>query len=419
MRILFLTLGYPPRDMYGAATYTRNMAHALAARGHDVHVLDCNPWCTSRDEQDEDVTVHRRRTLRVRGFRHILRWVSRASSNKVESWRRKWNDDRFRSENIVRRVLNAYQYYHAHRGLGTQFDVVESPGLSIELFFGLLRPVPLVVNLHTPPGFERSLEGRLAGPGTRLALELDRSSAFRANLLTSGSRLMVQTLRNSGWLDSREPWVVPLTMNMSGWSSLPSARDAGPVVLTVGRLDYRKGPELLVEAAAELRHEIEELEVVFVGTTTEPNELRDRVVTLAARMEAPCRFEGQVTHEELLARYASARVVAVPSRSESFSLAGLEAMAAGRPVVCTSQVGLAEWVDGTGAGTVVDSENPKALAEGLRPYLEDPAFAAKAGEAAQDIVRTRLAPDTIASAREAAYEEAIRRWSRQRKRVSR
>jgi glycosyltransferase involved in cell wall biosynthesis len=394
------------------------MAQALAARGHDVHVLDCNPWTKSIDEKDEDVTLHRRRTLRVRGFRHVLRWASDTALPTVQSWSRDWNRQRFQSQNVLRRVLNAFQYYHAYRGLRTRFDVVESPGLSLELFFGLLQATPLVVNLHTPPGFERTLERGALRLGARLANELDRASAFRANLLTSGSRSMVQTLRNSGWLNSHEPWVVPLTMDASTWASLPSPLDTGPVVLTVGRLDYRKAPDVLVQAAAGLGQEIEGLEVVFVGNTTGPNEFRDRVLTLATRIGAPCRFEGQITHEELLSRYASARVVAVPSRSESFSLAGLEAMAAGRPIVCTSRVGLAEWVDGTGAGTVVAPEDPAALADGLRPYLEDQALAAKAGEASRDVVRTRLAPGTVASAREAAYEEAIRRWSRQRKRVS-
>jgi glycogen(starch) synthase len=96
-------------------------------------------------------------------------------------------------------------------------------------------------------------------------------------------------------------------------------------------------------------------------------------------------------------------------------MAGLEAMAAGRPIVCTARVGLAEWVEGADAGTVVAPEDPEALAQGLRPYLEDPALAAKAGEAAQEIVRTRLAPDAVASARETAYDEAIRRWRDGRK----
>jgi glycogen(starch) synthase len=418
MRILFLTIGYPPTGLHGSAMYTRNMARALESRGNDVHVLDCSDaWHRSRDEEDEGVTVHRRRPLRVGGLDQLRGLLPSRMWAVLESWRQGWRGNRFQGDRPVSRVINAYQYHRAFRKLGLQFDVVESPGVCLELFFGLLRPAALVVHLHTPLGFELLLERRRLGWRARLANELDRASASRANVLTSGSRMMVHALRNSGWLESNEPLIVPLTMDSSRLSLLPSVHDTDPVVLTVGRLEFRKAPEVLVEAAARLRGEIEGLEVVFVGHMGRPNEYRDRLVGLAQRMGAPCRFEDQVADAELLSRFASARVVAIPSRSESFSLAGLEAMAAGRPIVCTSRVGLAELVEGTGAGTVVEPDNPAALAEGLRPYLESPALAAKAGERAREIVSTRLAPARIASQREAAYEEAIRRWRRQRNRV--
>jgi glycogen(starch) synthase len=415
MRILFLAIGYAPTALHGSAVYTRHMARALASRGHEVHVLDCDPWGKERDEEEDGVAFHRRRLRRVRGLRYIQRALPAPAWSVLESWRHERLLGWFDSESVKRRIINAYHYYDAYRRLGTYFDVVESPGLSLDLFFGLLRPTALVVHLHTPVGFELLLEREHLGPRVSFANWLDRTSALRANVLTSGSRMMVQALRKSGWLSSNEPLIVPLTIDPSRWSSLPSAHDTAPVVLTVGRLEFRKAPEVLVEGAARLREEIEGLEVIFVGSAGRPSEYRDRLVDLAQRVRAPCRFEGQITDAELLSRYASARVVAIPSRSESFSLVGLEAMAAGRPIVCTSAVGLAEFVEGTGAGTVVPPDDPAALAEGLRPYLESPALAAKAGERAREVVRTNFAPPKIASEREAAYEEAIRRWRGRRK----
>lgn len=418
MRILFLTIGYAPTALHGSAVYTRNMARALAFRGHEVHVLDCDPWGKDRDQDEDGVAFHRRRPRRVRGLRHVQRALPGRAWSALESWRQERLRTWFDSDSVKRRVINAYHYYDAYRRLGTYFDVVESPGSSLDLFFGLLRPTALVVHLHTPVGFGLLLEREHLRPSVRLVDRLDRTSACRANVLTSGSRMMVQALRKSGWLDSNEPLIVPLTIDPSRWSSLPLVHDTAPMVLTVGRLEFRKAPEVLVEAAARLRQEIEGLEVVFVGNAGRPSEYLDRLVGLAKRIEAPCRFEGQISDTELLSRYASARVVAIPSRSESFSLAGLEAMAAGRPIVCTSAVGLAEFVEGTGAGTVVPPDDPAALAEGLRPYLENPVLAAETGERAREVVRTKFAPATIASQREAAYEEAIRRWRGQRKGVS-
>lgn len=39
-------------------------------------------------------------------------------------------------------------------------------------------------------------------------------------------------------------------MDTAPWSALPSVRETAPVVLTIGRLEFRKAPEVLVEAAA-------------------------------------------------------------------------------------------------------------------------------------------------------------------------
>ena len=85
MRILFLTLGYPPTELHGSATYTRNMARALAERGHDVHVLQCIPGAKPKDELDGAVKLHTRRPLRIRGFRRALRWASDSAFTAVES----------------------------------------------------------------------------------------------------------------------------------------------------------------------------------------------------------------------------------------------------------------------------------------------------------------------------------------------
>jgi glycosyltransferase involved in cell wall biosynthesis len=97
-------------------------------------------------------------------------------------------------------------------------------------------------------------------------------------------------------------------------------------------------------------------------------------------------------------------VIAVPSRYESFSYSGLEALAAGRPVVCTSATGLAEIVQGTGAGQVVPPDDPQALASGLRPYLEDAHLAARAGEKGRALAARLCSAPSVAAEREKVYE---------------
>jgi glycosyltransferase involved in cell wall biosynthesis len=68
----------------------------------------------------------------------------------------------------------------------------------------------------------------------------------------------------------------------------------------------------------------------------------------------------------------SATIVVLPSYSENFGVAALEAMAVGRPIVVTPEVGLADVVTSSGAGLVVEGD-PKRMGEAIRQLLDDPA----------------------------------------------
>jgi hypothetical protein len=85
-------------------------------------------------------------------------------------------------------------------------------------------------------------------------------------------------------------------------------------------------------------------------------------------------------------------------------MCGLEALAAGRPVVCTDRVGMAEL--GGGRAVTVTSGDPSSIAAGLRPHLVDPRHADGAGIEARALAAT-CSPDTFAAARTAEYERAI------------
>jgi len=83
-------------------------------------------------------------------------------------------------------------------------------------------------------------------------------------------------------------------------------------------------------------------------------------------------------------------------------------MACGRPVVVTSKSGIAGFVARAGAGQVVPTEDPQALADALRPFLTNPGHAAEVGARAQSAVMRELDGTRIAELRESLYVEAIR-----------
>jgi glycosyltransferase involved in cell wall biosynthesis len=111
----------------------------------------------------------------------------------------------------------------------------------------------------------------------------------------------------------------------------------------------------------------------------------------------------EVPRQEIDAWYGSSRVVAVCSHYDNFPFVGLEAMSAGRPVVCTPATGTAEIMEGTGAGAVVPVDAAASLAAALRRCLVDPLAAGRAGDEARSVLGRHCSPALIAEQREACY----------------
>ncbi len=80
-----------------------------------------------------------------------------------------------------------------------------------------------------------------------------------------------------------------------------------------------------------------------------------------------------------------AQLLVLPSYSENFGNVVLEAMAAGRPVVVTPEVGLAPVVTSTGAGLVADG-GPESLSRAMATLLGDPALRLEMGQRGEQAV---------------------------------
>ncbi len=156
-------------------------------------------------------------------------------------------------------------------------------------------------------------------------------------------------------------------------------RRPGPArLLFVGRLSPEKGWRDAVAAAGHLARGGRELELIMC-TAGDPAEM-ERALAEEGLADRTRRL-GVVAPERLPAVYAEADVVMVPSLREGFGHVGLEAMAAGVPVVSTGAGGLSEYMrDGENALLVPVSE-PPALAAAVARLLDAPELAARLSEA--------------------------------------
>ena len=157
-----------------------------------------------------------------------------------------------------------------------------------------------------------------------------------------------------------------------------------PLLLFVGRLQPLKGPDVAIRTLAEASRRDPAVAgrailAIVGGPTTASDGTLASLEALARELGVAerVRFFPPQIHVELARFYAAADVVLVPSRSESFGLAALEAQACGTPVVAAGVGGLREVVRDERTGLLVTGHDPADHAEAVLRLLRDPAFAAR------------------------------------------
>lgn len=206
--------------------------------------------------------------------------------------------------------------------------------------------------------------------------------------------------------------IVPLGVDLSGFDSLPPAERfyqicpetrGRRVILFLSRLHFKKGLDLLIPAFARLAAEDPSLHLVIAG----PDDgMLDQCKAWTRRDGVPDRvsFPGMLRGEDKLAAFAAASAFSLPSYSENFGIAVVEAMAAGLPVVISDQVNIWREVQAGGGALVVRCDEQK-LTMALATVLRDSALAGDMARKARDTVQRLYRWDNVAVALEAMYED--------------
>lgn len=176
-----------------------------------------------------------------------------------------------------------------------------------------------------------------------------------------------------------------------------------PVILTVGRLQARKGQDTMIRALPEIRAQVPDVLYAIVGG----GEDRESLETLARQLgvQNHVLFHGEVDDELMVEAYQQCDLFALPNREirgdiEGFGMVLLEAQACGRPVLAGRSGGTAETMIEGETGLLLDCNGPDELARHVPELLLDRARLDKMGAAGRRWVESRF--DWPALAREAA-----------------
>ena len=250
--------------------------------------------------------------------------------------------------------------------------------LLLNVMFGL----PYLVSLQGPdvPGFEARY--RRLYP---LLKPLIRLIWRRAGVVTAISRkhrdLALETSPD------RRMVLIPNGIDLLSFSPNGGAADRMAkriTILCVGRLIERKGQGYLLAAFAQVLdrqpHRRGRIALMLVGTGDGEKQLRDRAVQLG--IEDHVYFRGFLPREAMPAVYRECDIFVLPSFNEGMSMALLEAMASGLPVIVSDTGGTDELVCDQESGLIVPWGDLDRLAGSLERLLADPLLRRKMGRSA-------------------------------------
>ena len=218
-------------------------------------------------------------------------------------------------------------------------------------------------------------------------------------------------------IESPSSFVVPLGINIDEYGNMPAAgtfRARYPeignrkIILHLGRINFKKGLDILVDAFARVVDKYNDVHLVLAGPDNEGYGAQIRRRVAERGVAGRTTFTGILKGEPKLAALRDATVFALPSYSENFGIAVVEAMACGLPVVISDKVNIWRDVTRGGAGLVTRCDADSCAAK-LLEVLANEARAQEMGEHGRTLASTQFNWPIVGAQLEAMYQDILSR----------
>ena len=340
MKVLHVTPYFEPAHVYGGpVTYLGNLCRGLAALGAEVTVYTTSAN-GNRELESSDLATSMIEGVDVRHYP-----------------RARYLKSRFHS-----RSLGIACSQHLH-----DFDIVHISTIwtypsNIAARISYASQVPYIVTMHGMLMSYALQHGRLK---KRIYMELfEKNNLRNASILHCTSKTEESALRYAG-VENRSR-VVPCGVDVGKFLNMPaqgSFRNSielelnDRLVLHLGRLHQIKGIDILLDAFERVSVEYADVHLVLAGSDEQNMGQRIKNWASARGLAGRVHLTGPLTESHKLRALADAEVVVMPSYSENFGMSAAEAMAAGVPVLVSSQAGISEWVSDFQAGIVTEPDS--------------------------------------------------------------
>lgn len=268
---------------------------------------------------------------------------------------------------LVRKVVKEQNISEIHCGR------VIHEGLTARLV-KLLCGVPFVVYVHG----EDVETGAISREINALALNVCKN----ANYVICNSQNSAEIVKRLGYAESNKIKVLHPGVDLEKFRPATNDEDfksnmnwtGRSVILTVGRLQERKGQDMMIKAMPEIIKAIPEALYVIVGTGD--NEIELKKIISALNMHDFVKILTSVSDEQMIQCYQQCQLFILPNRTigkdiEGFGMVLVEAQASGKPVIAGDSGGTKETMKIGETGVIVDCTSSIKIANAVIDILAD------------------------------------------------
>jgi len=252
---------------------------------------------------------------------------------------------------------------------------------------------PLVTHMHATE-FDRS-----GGWGNARIHNIESSGLHYADLVFCVSKYTANMVLSQYRVDSGK---IRILYNAYDVGNIPDHRDRlfkGPTILFLGRITLQKGPDYFVEMAKRIIEKNHDVHFIMAGSGDMARKLLHRTANLKLRNRF--LFAGFLNRKQVEEILNSVDIYVLPSVSEPFGIAPLEAMAYGVTAVISKQSGVSEVVQNA---YKVDFWDIDEMTRIIQKLIDDPIHCFEMGLAGKDEV-FRIGWDEVAKKLIEMYEE--------------
>lgn len=378
MKILIASdLHYP--TINGVATFSRNLARGMADRGHEVLVIAPSQTGKRCKEVDGNYVIVRTDSVPFPFYQNF-----RISLNPSRE---------------VKKIINDFDPDVIHiqmlLGIGqATMKIGNKLGIPI-VSTNHAMPENLMDNLRLLAPVSRPINYTLKAYGARFH--------SKADFITMPTQSAIDMFNGNVDKITTPMAAISNGIDLSRFS--PGEVDAEvyeryqipknqPIISYIGRLDAEKHLPVLMRAFVRVKSVMPHVHLVIVGDGTDRPVLEDMARELGVIRDVT--LTGRVNDDDLLALHRIGTVFCMPSPAELQSIATLEAMASGQPIVAVDAGALGELCQNERNGFLTEQDDDEAIAQSLLAIIEDPNLRQKMSQESLAIANTHDLNETLA-----------------------